>query len=243
MPLLITFLAGISIVVGAAITKIAPSADKVRQISFSLALGALLSLLLFDLGPDILEAKDSLGIPVIAVLVVLGAAVLKILDLFIPDHEDTAASHDHGNAVHIGLISSLAIILHNIVEGMTVYSLSLANTRQGAVFAFGIALHNIPMGMLIYASMAERRKSVRRTVLSTVTLSTLVGGILMNLISDSLTENLMSSLVCIAAGMIIYIVFLELFPHVLRTRPVLLSLISSVIGFVLVFASCMIAAE
>lgn len=147
-------------------------------------------------------------------------------------------THDHENSVHIGLISSLAIILHNIIEGMTVYSLSLASIRQGAVFAFGIALHNIPMGMLIYSAMAERKCSVRRTMLATVTCSTLVGGFLMYLIRDLLTESLIGALICIASGMILYIVFLELLPHVFRTRPVLLSVISGLCGFLLVYISC-----
>lgn len=240
MPLLITFLAGVSIVVGAAITKVVSSQDRVRQISFSLALGALIALLFFDLIPDIREDGQGLGMVLIIVLVVLGVIMLKVLDIFIPEHDDTEDNHDRGNAVHIGLISSLAIILHNVVEGMTVYSLSLGSLRQGAVFAFGIALHNIPMGMLIYSTMSQRKKSVRRTILLLVTLSTLVGGILMMLISGALTTNLMGALICIAAGMIIYIVFLELLPHVIRTNQVALSSISAACGFALVFLSCMV---
>lgn len=241
MPLLITFLAGLSIALGTGIIRFAPSPDRIRQISFSLALGALLALLLFDLFPEIMEFLDNFSIPAALFLILVGVLLLKCLDLFIPDHKDTAVTHDHGNAAHIGVISSLAIILHNIVEGMTVYSLSLTSLHQGAVFAFGISLHNIPMGMLIYSSMAEKKSEIRRILLTIVTLSTLLGGLIMHMVSQGLTKSLMSSLLCLASGMIIYIVFFELFPHVLRTRSPRLSAAGAALGFLLVFVSCIIA--
>lgn len=240
MPLLISFLAGLSIVIGALIIHLVSSPARIHHLSIALALGALLALLLFDLLPELRESAANIGIVLVLLLVLLGVGILKLLDLFIPDHDDTAATHDHENAVHIGIISSLALILHNLVEGMTVYSLSLTSLREGVIFAFGIALHNIPMGMLIYATMQERRRIVRRGVLAAVTLSTCLGSVLMALVSDALTASRIGALVCIAAGMIIYIVFAELLPHVLRTRPRRLSLLGSVCGFVLVLASCIL---
>ena len=41
----------------------------------------------------------------------IGFVLLKLLDLFVPDHEDTDENHDTENAAHIGLISALAVIL------------------------------------------------------------------------------------------------------------------------------------
>jgi len=239
MVLLITFLAGLSILVGAAVTHISKDPAKIEHISIALALGALLGLLLFDLRPDIGEFVGSSGWPVAVMMIAIGLAVLKILDMFVPDHEDTEANHDKENALHIGVISSLAIILHNIVEGMTVYSLALASLQGGIVFAVGIAMHNIPMGMMIYTTLEGERKRAKLALLSSVTLSTLVGGILMSLISEHLTETVIGALVCVAGGMILYIVFAELIPHVIKTRQPLQSTVMAVCGFVLVYLSCM----
>lgn len=237
MELFITFLAGISILVGAIVIKLSHNTEKIEHLSIAMALAALLTLMVVDLVPDVIESADSVGWIITIVFVAAGVAILKILDLFVPDHEDNEKNHEQENTVHIGMITSLAIILHNIVEGMTVYSLSLADTRQGLIFAIGIALHNIPMGMLIESTMEKECRSKHIAVLSSVTLSTLLGGIIMQALSGHFNETITSILVSIALGMIIYIVFLELLPHVLKTKDVKLNIIGAVIGFALVFIS------
>jgi len=237
MAILITFLAGISILIGAVIIKTVKNPHTIEQISIALALGSLLSLMLFDLLPDLLHSGEELPFFLTIIFTLLGVGLLRILDFFIPEHEDTEENHDDENAAHIGLISAIAVILHNIIEGMTVYSLSLSSQSQGVIFAIGIALHNIPMGMLIDSTLEGHKKSARYGILSAVTLSTLFGGILMTVISSVLTEAVITALVAIALGMIIYIVFFELLPHVLKTRPLPPSLIASVVGFLLVLGS------
>ena len=188
MPLLITFFAGFSIFVGAGIIKISKNPHIIEQLSISIATGSLLSLMIFDFLPDITESSTQTKWYIEVLFVLIGVAILKVLDLFIPDHQDTHSNHDKENAVHIGLISALAVILHNIVEGMTVYSLSLDSTSQGVVFAVGISLHNIPMGMLICSTLRKNsKKSKTLLILSLVTVSTFVGGILMSLISSVLS--------------------------------------------------------
>jgi zinc transporter, ZIP family len=238
MELLITGIAGVSILVGAFATRIMKDAEKMEHISMAAALGALVALLLFDLFPEIRELIEIQGIGYSLGMVVVGIVMLKVLDLFIPDHNDTEENHDHENAAHIGIISSMAVILHNIVEGMSVYSIALTSVSAGISFAIGIAMHNIPMGMLIDSTLEERKKSERYVLLATVTLSTLFGGILMQSISEYLTEVLTLTLVAIASGMILFIVLTELLPHVFRTKyHISVSIASVVAGFVLVCIS------
>jgi ZIP family zinc transporter len=240
MELFITFFAGISILFGAAFIRLSHNTEKIEHLSIAMALSALLSLMIFDLLPDVAESAEGIGWVVSLIFVVGGVALLKFLDHLVPDHDDNEKNHDTENAVHIGLISALAVILHNIVEGMTVYSVSLADPRQGFIFAVGIALHNIPMGMLIESTMEKETKTAHTLVLSSVTLSTLFGGLLMRSISGYLSETVIGILVCVATGMIIYIVFLELLPHVLKTKETVLNLIGAAMGVLLVFASSMI---
>ena len=122
------------------------------------------------------------------------------------------------------------------------YSIAMNSMSDGIIFALGIAMHNIPMGMLIDSTMEERKRSERYVLLAAVTLSTLFGGVLMNMIEVHLSEVLTLTMVSIATGMILYIVFSELTPHVFRTREHLReSLTSVVIGFALVWVSTMVA--
>ncbi len=241
MELLITFLAGASVLVGAVVVRLEDSRSRIAHLSMAIALGALLSLLIFDLLPEMAETAGSTGWIVTLVLAAAGVLLLRLLDRFVPEHQDHEHNHDTGNALHIGLMSSLAVILHNIVEGMTVYSLAYADLRQGLVFAVGIALHNIPVGLLICSTI--RKESVVRQVgvLSAVTLSTLAGGVIMLLVSGKMSESVTGALVSVATGMIIYLVFWELLPHVLRTKARLLNISGTVLGFLLVFLSTLIA--
>ncbi len=240
MALLITFLAGLTIAAGSFVMLFSKKPHRVEHISIALALGALLSLMIFDLGPDVAGASEAFPAWMLLIFVAAGVGVLKLLDLFLPDHADTEANHDKENAVHIGMISALALILHNIIEGMTTYSLSTASLRQGAIFAFGIALHNVPMGMLLATTLEEDRRLRRHVVMTAVTLSTFVGGLIMNAIDGFLNRNVVDALVCIAMGMILYIVFAELVPHVIRTGNKLLSILSAAGGFILVFCSTLL---
>lgn len=238
MELLITGLAGASILIGALATHLLHNTRRVGHISVALALGALLALLIFDLLPEIAEYRESAGNLRTGILILAGLAILKGLDIFVPDHHDTGENHDHENAVHIGMIASLAIILHNLVEGMTVYSLSLVSISDGIILAIGVAMHNVPMGMLIDSTLGAKTRAQRYALLLIVTLSTFAGGLLMHSVSGYLTEQRIGALVSLATGMILYIVFLELLPHVIRTEEKKLSILSAGIGFAIVLVSC-----
>lgn len=232
--LLVTFCAGISVLIGSVIVKFTKHAHKFEHVSIAMAFGALLALMIFDLAPDIIENIETVAVWKMLLGVAAGFVFLVLLDRLVPDH------HGEDDAEHIGIISSLAVILHNIVEGMAVYTLSLSSLQQGILFAIGISLHNIPMGMLIYSTLDGHKRSRKVVVLSIVTISTLIGGILMALVSTYITAMIETVLMCVATGMIIYIVFVELLPHTLKARPVLPSILGSVGGFIVVLVSCLL---
>ncbi len=242
MSLIITFLLGIFFLIGAAVIRLAKNSEWIEQLSVSLAFGSMTALIVLELLPDIMTgfAREHLIVSIIAIL--LGIAGLKILDLFIPDHDgdlETATKDHHDNMVHIGIISAIAIILHNTVEGMTVYSLTLESIHQGALLSLGVGLHNIPMGMLIYASLEHEPKSKRYLILSLASLSTFFGGLLMTIISPLLNEYVVSVLICLALGMILYIIFFELVPDLFRRKHWTLSLAGTVAGILILLVSTM----
>lgn len=241
MELLITFLAGASVLIGAAVVRLPDQQKRIAHLSMAVALGALLSLLIFDLLPELSEVAEAAGWMMPLLLTAAGIGLLRFLDHFIPEHDDHEHNHDTGNALHIGLMSSLAVILHNIVEGMTVYTLSCSDLRQGMIFAAGIALHNIPVGLLICSTLKYGSISRQAGVFCVVTLSTFAGGILMFLLSGQISDTVTGALISLATGMILYLVFWELLPHVLRTRTYLLNVFGTAAGFLLVYISTLIA--
>ena len=241
MELFITFLAGLSVLLGALLVRLTENKrESVEHISLAMALSALLALLVFDIFPELKEITEKSGLPISLGMTAFGIVLLIVLDRFVPDHEDTEENHDAGNAVHIGLLSALALVVHNIVEGMSVYGILGNDLTDGIIFAIGISLHNIPMGMMIFSTMATQSKKEKTAVTLAVTLSTLFGGLIMFALSGHLPEAAVGALLSVACGMIIYITFLELLPHVIRTKDRLQSAVGIILGFGLVLASVLL---
>ena len=93
------------------------------------------------------------------------------------------------------------------------------------------------MGMLIYSTLKKERKDKKRSILAVTCLSTFLGGLLMWSVSSILTERLIGYLVCIALGMVIYILVFELFPSVYRFKNRNSMIIGTLVGFAVVLLS------
>ena len=238
MGLLITFVLGLFILIGVFLVKISKNTKLIENLSISVALGCMISLAVSDLFPEIYETFSN-KIYLIIIFVVIGVLILKLLDIFIPEHD-----HEHGlshecteeNLLHIGIVSTIAIVLHNIIEGMAVYSITTESVKVGLLMALGVGLHNIPMGMVIYSTL---KKEDKKLMILLSTISTFIGGLLMALISSLISDFVIGILLCLTLGMIIYIVFFELLPHVLHSKNKVLSIIGILIGILIIIISSM----
>ena len=236
MGLLITLILGLFILIGVLLVKIPKNTKLIENLSISVALGCMISLAVSDLFPEIYETFSN------KIYLVIGVLILKLLDIFIPEHD-----HEHGlshecteeNLLHIGIVSTIAIVLHNIIEGMAVYSITTESVKVGLLMALGVGLHNIPMGMVIYSTLKKEDKKKRILMILLSTISTFIGGLLMALISSLISDFVIGILLCLTLGMIIYIVFFELLPHVLHSKNKILSIIGILIGILIIVISSM----
>ncbi len=244
MGLLITFILGIFILIGVYVVKLTNNNENVEQLSISIALGTMFSLVLIELIPEVYETfkESNKAWFIIIGLILLGVVILKVLDIFVPEHDhEHSLSHNctKENLVHIGIVSSIAIILHNIIEGMAVYSMSLDSLKLSVLVALGVGLHNIPMGMVIYVALKNENRKKKIILFSLVVFSTFIGGLLMMLLSNLLSDTVVGSLICITLGMLIYIIVFELLPHILHNKNKLLSIIGIIIGILIIIFSSM----
>ena len=98
------------------------------------------------------------------------------LENFIPHH-----GHGHGEELfHLGIVSSIAIIFHNLIEGMAIYATVTNSVSMGILMGIGVGLHNIPMGMLIASALVKARVGFLKKVviLLPISISTF-GGVIM----------------------------------------------------------------
>lgn len=238
MAYLITLELGLFFLIGVFVIKFFKNTDFVEHVSIALAFGAMVSLGIFDLFPDLSEVFSISNIYLPIIGTVAGFLLLVALDFFVPEHEEhTATDYSDDNMAHIGIISSIAIILHNIIEGMAVFTFAVADVRQGMVLALGIGLHNIPMGMLIYSTLKSEKRGKRNMFILLTALSTFIGGCLMQLAQSFMTDIFDGILVSIALGMLIYIVAMELLPFLIRNKNRVVSVIGAALGIAIVILS------
>jgi len=244
--LLLTLGVGLFIVIGAVIVFASKNNEKIINLSISMAFGVMIALVFSELIPEAFELMKNnnkfLTILTVIVFSALGVLILKCLDMLVPHHEHNH-SDKHGdleNLEHIGLVSSIALVIHNVIEGMALYGTALSSINVGLMLCIGIGLHNIPMGLVIASTFYKSNKSKSKTLLITtgISLSTFLGGVVMALLNDAVINDfILGVLVCVTLGMIIYIALLELLPKMLCSKDKKTAVIGTSLGILILFIS------
>lgn len=245
LGLCVTLLMGGFIIIGALIALKARNSERFTHFSIGLALGVMAMIAIFDLSHEMYEnfASNFEGAKLYLIMfatIIIGILLLKILDIFIPDHHQD--KNEKNNLKHIGIISSIALVLHNIIEGMALYNVFLESSRAGILLSVGVGLHNIPLGMVIASTFYQNNKSKKKTILiaTVIALSTFVGGFMMYLLKGYINSLFIAIVLALTLGMIIYIFIFELFPHLLEKEYRKVSCIGLLSGILIICISTLI---
>ena len=211
--------------------------------SLGLSAGVMIFISLAELYPEaqaeIMKVlPGSHGKTFVLIAFFVGMGIITLIDLLIPEYENpheapglsldskTAAVDmlEHtGNskALHrLGLMSALAIAIHNFPEGVATFIGALNNPEMGTGITFAIALHNIPEGIAVAIPIYYATKSKGKALLyATMSgMSELLGALLClavtGLFGIELTGNSPAFPLILAAvaGIMIYISLDELLP-------------------------------
>lgn len=166
--------------------------------ALGLSAGVMIFISLAELYPEAQSAAGSAGLDNARVWVLLaffgGMGLITLIDFLVPEYENpheatgltlnarTAATemiHDSeqsGNASalkKLGVMSALAIAIHNFPEGMATFIGALNDPGAGTGITFAIALHNIPEGIAvaipIYYATRSKVKALIYATLSGLT--------------------------------------------------------------------------
>lgn len=239
--LVLTLVLGLFIIIGAFLMHIFENKERFLVISLSMAFGVMASLIFLELLPEsfeIFNEKYSSIISIVMILIfsIIGFLILKILDKFIPDHEDD----DEANLIHVGIVSSIAIILHNIIEGMAIYNTFNTSINLGILLSIGVGLHNIPLGMVLsstfYKSLSNKKKS--NVIIFLISTSTFVGGLIMCIFNNVFkNEFIIGLLLSITVGMLVYINIIEILPKLIKSKDKKMIITSIIVGILILFVS------
>ncbi len=122
----------------------------------------------------------------------------------------------------MGLLTALAIGLHNFPEGLATFVATLSDPKVGAALAVAIGIHNIPEGLCVsipvYYSTGSRLKGVMWALLSGVSepLGALLGYLVLMNHFGPMAYGILFGLI---GGMMVYICLHELIPTAHRYDP------------------------
>ena len=155
--------------------------------ALGLSAGVMIFISLAELFPEAQAMISDIGLPhgeaFVLIAFFVGMGIITLIDFTIPEYENpheasglslsdkTAAVGvlEHtGNekALHrLGLLSALAIAVHNFPEGIATFIGALNDPEMGAGITFAIAIHNIPEGIAVAIPIYYATKSKGKALL------------------------------------------------------------------------------
>lgn len=186
--LLLTLIAGAATGIGGALVlfKKKISSDFLAG-ALGLSAGVMIFISMAEMFPESQEMITGTGLThgeaFVLVAFFVGMGLITLIDFAIPEYENpheapglsldskTAAVgmlEQTGNekAMHrLGLLSALAIAVHNFPEGLATFIGALNDPEMGAGITFAIAIHNIPEGIAVAIPIYYATKSKGKALL------------------------------------------------------------------------------
>ncbi len=216
---LLTFLAGLSTMIGYLVIYIKKdNHDKIISSSLAFASGVMISTSILDLIPESIKllSKNVSHISTIFLCflgLLLGIILSMIINYYIPD---TPKITSNNTLYRVGLLSMIAIIMHNIPEGIATFMASTSNRTLGISLTLAIAMHNIPEGISIsvpiYYSTRKKKVAFIYTLISA--LSEPFGALLaLIFLRNIITETILAITFSLIAGIMLEISMRVLLPN------------------------------
>ncbi|CAM9575868.1 unnamed protein product [Discosporangium mesarthrocarpum] len=124
--------------------------------------------------------------------------------------------------VRMGVMTALAIGIHNFPEGLATFVAALSNPSVGIALAVAIAIHNIPEGLCVaipvYYATGSRWKAFGWALLSGIS-EPIGAGLGWLVLKDTITDEVYGILFGVVAGMMVNICIHELIPTAVRYDP------------------------
>lgn len=232
---IITTIAGLSTLIGTL-----PIFFKIKSINkfivsaLSFASGVMFSVSTFDLLIESLKLFNRnynviISVILFLLLFIVGMILTKIIN-------DTFSDED--GLYKLGIISMIAIILHNIPEGILTFIASNVNQKLGISLAIAIAMHNIPEGLSIavpiYYGTKSKAKALVYTFISALSepFGALIAYLFLKNIMNNIILGILFSLVC---GIMIYISVFELIKEAKKYNEDKLLNLFFIIGMIFMF--------
>ena len=241
MPLLISSIAGLSTVLGSVVIFKKWKREQINKfITFclSLSLIIMIGISITELIPEaslsiLIRYKLVKGIFLAVVVFAIG-----IFSVYFLNRKIEKSSGSDLDLYRLGILSMLALMLHNLPEGIVTFLSSYQNMELGFKISLAIMLHNIPEGISIavpiYYATGSKKKAVFMTFLSG--LAEPLGAFLAFVfLRKFITDTMIGFILVFVAGLMITLAIHELLPKALKYHENSYILLGFLLGFLLLF--------
>ena len=243
LPFLLCLIAGLSTLLGSLFIFIKGNKNNIIKCALAFASGVMLSVSIFDLIPESLTMfqstnKNSIFFS-ITIFITIGLTIPLFIDKILPDKINQSSK-----LYKLGIFTMIAIIIHNIPEGIATYISSETNIKLGISITIAIAMHNIPEGisiaMPVYYATKNKKKAIGLTFISGM--SEPLGAFFAFIFLKPIINNsIMGALFAIIAGIMTYISTIELLPAALQYKEKKKTIISFLIGILFMYVNHMLS--
>lgn len=225
-----SFVAGLSTVAGVYLVKAYASWTKRNALYLiSFAVGVILATAFFELLPEAVELNKLWPWAVF-----LAFISLYILEYAINIHY----CHDPECTVRqVGLISTLGIGFHSLLDGVIIGVGFEVNPAIGILTSVAVIFHELPEGVFTYTLLLHDNVPERRSLFYSwlVALATPFGAVVTFFLIKNVSESVLGILLGVAAGTFIYIGSADLIPET-HKKSTFFNAALVLIGVIFVFA-------
>lgn len=234
MAFALTIMAGLATGIGSLIAFfVKEKSTKILTFAMGFAAGVMLYVSFLEILPEAINElihaygnNEKTGTIYGVIAFFVGMLIVGIIDKMIPSAENP---HEFANTLkekddadpnsqklmRIGVLTALALAIHNFPEGIATFVAALDDPALGMTIAVAIAIHNIPEGiavsMPIYFATGDRKKAFVYSFLSGVVepLGAVIGYFLL---MPYMTPTIMGLLLSGVAGVMVFIALDQLLP-------------------------------
>lgn len=218
------------------------------HLMLSIAVGAFLGIVFFDLLPEALEFGGS----EIFIYVLIGFLAFFILSrtlFWYHHHHNEAEAHDHDHPTVRGPMILIGDALHNFIDGVLIAFAFIANPALGIATTIAVLIHEFPQELadffVLLSAGYTRKRALALNLLSSAT--TLVGALLAYFLGTHI-HGLLGPALAITAGNFIYLAASDILPglahsHGESSRNTFKQILAIMFGIILIFFALQLSGE
>ena len=237
LSFLLTSIAGLSTILGYFMIFIKLDKNKIISFSLSFSSSVMITISLIDLIPSSLSYLNNY----MFIFKFLLFIFFFILGVYLSYYISKQADKNNSNSLEkLGIISLIAIILHNIPEGIITFMVSGVNISLGIKLAIAIGMHNIPEGISIAVPLYYGTNNKLKTfiVVLIAGLSEVFGALICFIFLKNYINNFIIGITfAFISGMMLNTSLKELLPESITYKNKIVPILGFIIGTIMILIS------